>query len=204
MVAVPSSVESSLNEAFNQNILNQADDWESFVSLWTICDEAEQLVNWYRGDIACRVAVKYGEQSLKKFAQEVGVSYRTLIAYRRTSRAFDLDNRLSKLTWTHHFTASQVDPWDKGKQKFLSTGRFSWTERAHDENWSVGKLRLEIAHNKAKENEDLYQFYLEAVRRFGRIITHWEIDELSNDERKGLAVEIDKVVQGFKDYLSIS
>lgn len=199
---VPVSVEDLSQNVFNPDYIVQADSWESFVSLWTVCEEVEQAVQWYKGDVANKVATIHGEGSLEKFAHDVNVPYRTMIAYRRTSRAFDLDKRLSKLSWSHYFIASEVDSWDKYKQEFTTSERFQWVEKADDENWSAGRFRKEIAEYKAKENGDtLFQYYANAIKVFGAIVKKWDINQLRTEQKEELAKLLDILISDFKTLL---
>lgn len=198
---VPVSVEDLTQNVFNPDLIVQAYKWEDFVSLWTICEEAEQAVQWYKGDIANKVAMIHGESSLGKFAHDVNVPYFTMVALRRTSRAFEISKRLPKLTWAHHFIASQVDSFDKDKQDFTTNDRFKWVEKADDENWSTVRLRKEIAEYKAKENADtLFQYYSNAIKSFGAIVKKWDIDQLNKKQREDLAKLLDNLSSESKNF----
>jgi hypothetical protein len=52
-----------------------------------------EAAQWRLGDLAERVATAHRNRSLQQFAEQIGVEYRTLLDYRRVSRAFDLSER---------------------------------------------------------------------------------------------------------------
>ena len=198
----PDSIESFFQAIFNKMNIQRANDWQTLIGLWLICEELDQLNQWYKGDIACKVESKYGEGGLEKFAQELGISSDTIVAYRRTSRAFDVTYRGLNLTWTHYFLASRVDSWDKKKKDFKTKERFKWVDKAHDEGWSVGKLRAEVEEFKAKEQRNLYGFYLGGIKHFEKVIFKWAINELPQEQKLLLADALDDVVRKFRESLS--
>jgi hypothetical protein len=183
------------------NILSQAEDWEDFISLWLQTKEFEQSVQWLKGDIACKIAIKYGEKSLIKFAQETNESYQTIIAYRRVSKAFDFNKRLLNLTWSHYFIASQTDKFLKGSDDFETNNRFDWLNKAHDNQWGARRLAEEIKSNNALANNTETQFslYLSYIEKFCNMVTHWELKNLSKQQLRTLETKINETYNKFSN-----
>lgn len=184
--------------------INKASEYEDFVSLWMMSKEIDQRNQWFKGDIVDKVAVKYGEESLQKFAESVGEKYDTIIVYRRVSRAFPVDKRMYNTGWTHYFQATYADKWDKGEGKFETEKRFDWIAKAAEENWSLPKMKMEMAEHKAQQDGDLYTFYLQGIVRFGNIITHWKKEGLGKTQKDMLVQNLEGVVDDFKEYLDDS
>lgn len=169
-----------------QDIVN-ASDWEDFVSLWMISKEIDVKNQWYKGDIADRVAIIHGESSLTKFAEEVKESPRTMEHYRRVARAFPEKTRGWNLTWTHYLIASFSDSYKKGTNKFDSNNRFTWIEQAHDNNWSTARLQAEIKKKHIMgDSLDYFQYYFEYINKVRNVLTHVEKDKMTDDQRHKL------------------
>jgi hypothetical protein len=88
--------------------LDKATDWEDLVSLWMVSKEIDMRNQWFKGDIASRVAVVYGESSLRQFSMDVQEKGSTVESYRRVARAFPKEMRNLNLSWTHYFLASYM------------------------------------------------------------------------------------------------
>lgn len=183
-------------------LLDQAKDLEDFESLWMISKEIDQRNQWFKGDILDKFVIKFGEASIEEFAKTVGEKPDTLIGYRRVSRAFPIDKRMFNLSWTHYWIASQVDSWNKEKQQFETEKRFEWITEAHDNNWSVPKLKSKMALQKAIDSNDLFSYYTKMIIRFGNIIKHWDLKPLSENQRDMLIKTLDDVVSDIKNCLN--
>jgi len=190
----------ALETSYLTNILSKATDWEDFIGLWMQSKEFEQAVQWFKGDIATKIEIRFGQSSLSKFAQEVGENLKTIEAYRRVSRAFPkMEDRLWNLAWTHYFLASQTDAWDKKNQQFPTNNRFKWIKQAHDNSWGTVRLAVEIQSNNAlvQKTANEFNLYLSYVSKFVNMITHWDLKSLSEPERKVLCDEIFKGYSAF-------
>jgi hypothetical protein len=184
------------------NFLNNAQDWEDFVSLWMVSKEIDVRNQWFKGDIANRVAVVHGEGSLRKFAQEVGESLRTVEHYRRVSRAFTGNDRLLNLSWTHYLIASFSDSYKKGEGKFDGTDRLKWIEKANDEGWSTTRLVAEIKKAGAiADKQSVYAYYNDYFDKLKNILMHIEKDSLTDKEKSKLVAKLTDTLIEFKNYL---
>jgi len=184
--------------------LNNAKDWEDFISLWSISKEIDQRNQWFKGDIADKVAVLHGEGSLKRFSEEVEESLPTIENYRRVSRAFPEDKRNWKLSWTHYFIASYTDSFKKGQNKFDKDDRYEWIEKAHDNNWTTVRLKEEIKKKKAfagKEDSSVFDYYEEYLKKVRNILLHIERDRLNNEEKDKLVRKLLDIYNEFMVYL---
>jgi hypothetical protein len=182
--------------------LDKAKDWEDFVSLWMISKEIDVRNQWFKGDIANRVVVTYGEGSLRKFAEEVDESLRTIEHYRRVSRAFDVNQRDLNLTWTHYLIASFADSYKKKEQKFDGNERIKWIETAHDNGWSTTRLAAEIKKaGVIADKESVFEYYNDYFDKLRNILMHIEKDTLTDEEKAELVAKLTDVLIEFKNYL---
>ena len=69
---------------------------------WRDTEEAEAQVQWRKGDIGLALKPVHGLQTLEKFAEMVGVEYRTLREYRQVSATYGFGARAPNPSWTHH------------------------------------------------------------------------------------------------------
>ncbi len=185
------------------NFLDQAQTWDDFVSLWMISKEIDTRNQWYKGDIANKVAVVHGESSLKKFAIDIGEPVRTIEHYRRVSRAFRGTERTFNLSWTHYLIASFSDSFKKGSNKFDGNERIKWAEKANDEGWSTSRLTVEIKKsgfiNDQGTRFDYWNNYFDKLKN---ILMHMEKDSLTDEEKKRLFNKLSMVLSEFKNYLN--
>lgn len=118
-------------------------DWEEAILEWEETDKLEDQVQWRRGDIALALKPVYGEATLERFTEEVGVEYNTLRQYRQVSEAYQIDDRSSSLSWTHHMrVANRPD-------------RLEWLQRASEARpkWSVSRMLEKIAAEDARKEQ---------------------------------------------------
>lgn len=65
---------------------------------------------WTLGDLAIQVQTTYGDHTLEKYADDIGVEYNTLRNYRYVSGQYQNARRRANLPWTVHATfAAQED-----------------------------------------------------------------------------------------------
>jgi hypothetical protein len=184
--------------------LDNAKDWEDFINLWIISKEIDQRNQWFKGDIANKVAVIHGEGSLKRFAQEVEESIRTIENYRRVARAFPFEKRNWKLSWTHYFIASYTDSYKKGQNQFDGENRFDWIEKAHDNNWTTTRLIEEVKKKQVfigKEDASVFDYYEEYLKKVRNVLMHVEKDRLIEKEKNDLIHKLLDIYNEFMVYL---
>ena len=114
----------------NREDIDQAKEWDDLIGLWHNTTEVDRLAQWYKGDIAVRIGIIFGEDSLGQFAHEVGESRSAIDNYRRVARAFPPNKRDYNLPFYTFLAASLADSFDKGKKEFASEKRFEWVEKA--------------------------------------------------------------------------
>jgi len=183
--------------------LEKANTWEDFISLWTVSKEIDVRNQWFKGDIANRVAVIHGESSLSKFAQDVQEKRVTIESYRRVARAFPPETRGYNLSWTHYFVASYTDSFKKGEGKFESDNRFQWIEKANDENWSTSRLAVEIKKSGAlvEKKQEIFQYYNEYLDKVRCVLLHIEKTQLVKSEAEQLSNKLMSIYDEFTIYL---
>lgn len=179
--------------------LDKAKDWEDFISLWMISKEIDMRNQWFKGDIANRVAVVHGEGSLIKFAQDVQENVSSIEQWRRVSRAFPRETRNYNLTWTHYFLASFTDSYKKGEEKFEGKERFKWVEKANDEHWSTPRLAEEIKkdHALVDNKQEIFEYYDAYLSKVNHVLLHIEKDQLNREQALKL---IDKLMTIYNDF----
>jgi len=194
--------QSSQPITLDPSFLAKAKDWEDFISLWMISEEIDVRNQWYKGDIANQVAVIHGENSLKKFAIDIGKPVRTIEHYRRVSRAFRGIQRTFNLSWTHYLIASFADSFQKGSGKFDGNERIKWAEKATDEGWSTTRLTAEIKKSGfIKDQGTRFDYWSNYFDKLRNMLMHIEKDSLTNEEKEKLIDKLATVLGEFEDYL---
>lgn len=105
--------------------------YEEYVNDGLKLRELDDQVQWKWGDLAIDFTKDCGTKVLKQYAREVGIAYRTLTRCRDVSKAYTREEReqYAMLSWTH-FREAAARP-----------DRDEYLRRAHDENWSVEKMK---------------------------------------------------------------
>lgn len=115
----------------------QLELWTSLVAEGVSAREQRDGAQWVLGDLADKVETQYGELSLKRFADEIGVTYSALLSYRTVSRAYpdtpENSTRVENLSWSHHRAVAS------------SEERESLLEKAEAREWPVSRLLTEVA-----------------------------------------------------------
>lgn len=81
-------------------------EWQELV------DEGRRIEsgrNWALGDLALEVQTAYGEQTLERFADEVGVPYESLRDYRFVASRYESALRNAHLAWSVYKTFAPLD-----------------------------------------------------------------------------------------------
>jgi len=172
--------------------LENATEWEDFVGLWMVSKEIDMRNQWFKGDIANRVAVVHGEGSLRQFAMDVQEKGSTVESYRRVARAFPQDMRHLNLSWTHYFLASYTDSYNKGEKKFDTEKRYDWVAKANDSGWSTVRMAQEIKKEQAliDSDNDIFQYYSDYLNKVNNILSHIEKDKLTKVQSQMLLEQI--------------
>jgi hypothetical protein len=113
------------------------DDWEALASAGREVMQHMDTGRWLAGDIANRVTRTFGDDSLGKFAADIGIARRqTLYTYAQVSARFDFSLRgeFPALSWSHFRTAVRAKD---DAELFLV--------QAQDNGWPVAELARQIA-----------------------------------------------------------
>lgn len=185
--------------------LERATQWEDFISLWMNTKDIDMRNQWYKGDIAQKVAVTHGETSLSKFAESVGEKRVTVEGYRRISRAFPKDTRTYNLSWTHYFLASYTDSFKKGQGVFDGSERFKWIEKANDEGWSTSRMKEEIKKAGAMVNDqkEFFLYFDEYLSKVHNVLLHIDRKQLTKEQGDQLLAKLKWVYEEFENYLAV-
>jgi N6-adenosine-specific RNA methylase IME4 len=115
----------------------------------------EGAVQWWFGDWwAFGANRQWGDGP--KVAEEIGVEYSTIKTYGSVASAFQLSNRLDKLSFTHHYRVMAAPP----------ERRLAWLKRAEENKWSTGKLKSEIARESAIARTTAIEFDAAEIGKF--------------------------------------
>ena len=112
--------------------------WEEYVSVGIEAREQKDNSQWELGDLACGIEKDYGNDTIGKFANEIGVNKSTLKNYVQISKSFRKVPRgtFSILSYSHF---REIAPLEDKEY---------WLEQASDNDWSVEQLRIEIKNHK--------------------------------------------------------
>ena len=125
--------------------------WEEYVSVGIEAREQKDNSQWELGDLACGIEKDYGNDTIGKFANEIGVNKSTLKNYVQISKSFRKVPRgtFSILSYSHF---REIAPLEDKEY---------WLEQASDNDWSVEQLRIEIKnHKKQQDIEDRIEMSL--------------------------------------------
>ena len=129
--------------------------WDEHVREGIEARQQRDGAQWRLGDLAASVETTYGEQSLQKYAEEIGVEFNTLREYRRVANEFGNATRVANLSWTHHREVAALDDPEP------------WLRMAAHEGWSVARLRQEIEATRREAYEATSQAIRHDVREGG-------------------------------------
>lgn len=150
--------------------------WDDHVRQGREAREQRDGAQWMLGDLAASVETTYGEQSLQRYAEEIGVGYDTLRRYRAVARAFPKDRRRSDLSYTHHAEVAALDD------------PAPWLQMAAAGGWSVSRLRSEIEATR-REAEELAREEAKQMPRFTPLeADDSQVDSVQRVDKSRLAV----------------
>ena len=106
--------------------------FEEFITRGQELREKADNLQWEFGDLAVEFTRMCGPKLLPDLARGIGVAVQTLRRYREVSAVFPLDIRkaYAMLSWSHF------------REVVSKEDRHLLLQRAHDENWSVEKLKV--------------------------------------------------------------
>lgn len=83
--------------------------WEEHVQTWLDLERVVTDQRWRQAAVVASLETHYGEKSLDKFAQEVGISPKRLYEYRAAYRVYQFSGRAENLDFTHYVIASRAE-----------------------------------------------------------------------------------------------
>lgn len=119
-----------------QNI-QVGDSWEELVSVGQTIMEAHDRDRWVLGDLSNKVARRYGDESIRKYAAEINARTSTLYDYSRVSAFYGLERRemFPALTWSHYREAARLETLPVAVE---------WLEQAQDNGWPIAEMHRQI------------------------------------------------------------
>lgn len=146
----------AIDRAYEEGI----DTWEAMVSLGASDEEEMGLLRWRQGDLAVRVETRYGDKTLSKFADAIGVKYSTLKQRWEMARFYEKDTRVSyALFYSHYREAMRFGVLDTACRAL---------DKAALRDWPVWKLGLFIDRCLGKERPSQSSFEGVIVRLYAQ------------------------------------
>jgi hypothetical protein len=142
------------------DVLDLIDDsWETLVAAGLDAVQVKDGRSWELGDLAGRVAKRYGEDSLGQYATDIRYNTSTLRDFRRVAAFYPPDTRtmFPLLRWSHYRVAMRVQDLESA---------LDWLEQAADHDWPVDALRDALS---AAVGEPLKPLKVEGQGRVVRI-----------------------------------
>lgn len=141
-----------LSNGIDSEILEKLSSYSDFLNAYIQIDQTANGVSWMKADILSTMEQRLGDASLKELSKELGENYSTLVSYIRVSRAFPIDRRDEKASFSLHFQASFADKYNSESKNFSGEERFAWIDKAVDENLSSRSLARAI-HGEVEEKK---------------------------------------------------
>ena len=97
----------------------QLETYEDHVVAWHHLDGEEDDLNWIRGAVVASLVVKYGEETIPRYAKDVGRPISTIKLYRQTFKAYQQEDEKAKrlafsgLKWWHYVIALRAPEEDR-------------------------------------------------------------------------------------------
>lgn len=119
----------------------EPESWDDHVKAWHRLGRQANDALWNRAAVAASVGVRFGKESIKRFAEEVSFSFQTVYDFKRTFAAFpEVSVRTENLSFTHHLYAVRYTD-GIGEAKAA-------VELAEHRNWSANELRTHLKSRK--------------------------------------------------------
>lgn len=119
--------------------------WDDFLNAAAVVVSQKNKCAWYLGLLALGVETKWGEDSIGKYAKEIGISASSLRVYRWTVKQFITNNPQfippERLSFGILSSIAHLSPEER--QKFL--------EEAEDGSMSVERARVEVQKQQGKQ-----------------------------------------------------
>lgn len=156
--------------------------WKQLVEQGRGLEEREKDIRWAKGDLLNAVRKEYGEETLKRFADDCGwaESEMTLYQYGRVSRSFPENfRRIKNLSFTHFVEVTGAFPKEEEEKE-----RNDWLKKAEAEQLSTRELKWELQKAMPKRNRSHFEA---AYTRLNRI--SFLLDEILEQDLSGISSE---------------
>lgn len=116
--------------------------WEEILSDGLVAREDRDGSQWKLGDLAIEVAKSYGEDTIGKYAGEIGIVKKTLMNYRTVSARFtnEVRTKYRKLSYSHFAALVPLESPE------------AWLEKADDNDWSIEMMKRELSLAQGDSN----------------------------------------------------
>lgn len=158
-------------------------DWPSHVQAWLDAERDVTEARWKQAAVAWSLTTHYGENSIEKFANEIGASPKTIYFYRAAYALAQKSGRTENLEFTHYVIASSA-PDPEG-----------YLEKAVDESLSTRALKRLIARDQAAPLDDT----LPAISDDPAVMAAWRNLCIAFDALTAAAPRLSDVVKSARD-----
>ncbi len=186
-----------MKQITNQSILTNLTDYDSYLNAYIQIDQTAQSVSWFKADLLADMTSKLGEESLRELSKELGENYATLVSYVRVSRAFPVEKRSEKASFSLHFQASFADRLNSENKTFDGEARFDYLDRAVDENLSTRSLARLIHGEKEEVGEEPSEASIIGEKAMRRLHTVRKMAEDGNGQSLSLLIKINELLESY-------
>jgi len=160
-------------EAIDRAYIEGIDTWEALVALGASDEEEMGIRRWRHGDLALRVEKHYGENTLSKYADQIGVQTPTLKQRRQMSSFYNLDTRVAflNLFYSHYREAMRYGDIDTALRAL---------DKASLRTWPVWKLKHFVDRCLSKV-KPVPQMEGEISRRYQQEDGYYLVVRMDND-----------------------
>lgn len=168
----------AIDRAYTQGI----DTWEAMVALGSSDEEDMGIKRWRQGDLAMRVEKRYGDKTLSKYADAIGVIYSTLKQRWEMSRYYEPDTRVSyPLFYSHYRQAKRFEVLERSLRVL---------NKAALRDWPVWKLQLFIDRCLGKDRPSRESAEGEVMRAYQQDDGRYLVIRVDIDIKTGQIVTI--------------
>lgn len=173
------------------NVLSQLDSYEDYLSFYVQLEEAHGLFAWLKADTLLQMQMKLGDNSPTQLAQDLKLPASTVSNYIRAAKAFPSDKRDPLVSFSAHLEASFSDSYDDKTGVFDGINRFTWIQKAVEQQIPTRQLKREIASSKegSEEKTEIVQMVSHIMHFIGALKEKAIKGDIESKEKLGKIYE---------------
>lgn len=160
-------------EAIDRAYMQGIDTWEAMVALGASDEEEMGIRRWRQGDLGIRVEKHYGEKSLSKYADAIGVKYPTLRQRCVMAQFYQKDTRVTyPLFYSHYREAMRLEDVERAGRALSKAALRDWPV------WRLG-LFIDRCLGSKRRNSDTLEgtIFMRAGMIEGKYIIEISVSE---------------------------